>query len=84
MEKITAAIVVSAIVAESILPQHVVPAPHTEVNVNPPAPRREPAALDGRRLNDGIRMKFIAADDLVTLPHNGRHVSLTDIRTGDE
>jgi hypothetical protein len=80
MEKTTAAIVATAIVAESILPQHSVPPPHTEVNVNPPTPRRESAPLDGRRLAASATLGLIVAEDLVTLPHNGQHVSLKEIR----
>jgi hypothetical protein len=80
MEKTLAAIVATAIVLESILPQHAAPVPHTEINSGPLTPARDSASIDGRRLNDGIKLRLIQANDLVTLPHNGRHLSLKQIR----
>ena len=80
MEKTIAAIVATAIVVESILPQHHGPAPHTEIESGPPSSARASASIDGRRLNDGIKLTLIQANDLVTLPHNGRHLSLKEIQ----
>ena len=80
MAKSVAIIVVTAIVLESILPQHAAPAPHTEIDSGPLASTRDSASIDGRRLNDGIKLTLIQAHDLVTLPHNGRHLSLKEIR----
>jgi hypothetical protein len=80
MEKSIAAIVVTAMVLESILPQHAAPVPHTEIDSGPLSSARDSASIDGSRLNDGIKLTLIQADDLVTLPHNGRHLSLKEIR----
>jgi hypothetical protein len=80
MEKSIAAIVAAAIAAESILPRHGASLPHTEIDSGPLTFTRDSASIDGRLLNDGIKLTLIQANDLVTLPHNGQHVSLKAIR----
>jgi hypothetical protein len=80
MEKSIAAVVITAIVLESILPRHGVPMSHTEIDSGPLASTQDSASIDGSRLNDGIKLTLIQANDLVTLPHNGRHLSLKQIR----
>ena len=78
-KKITAAIVAVAVGLEAVLP-HLDGLPHTEVGAKPPDSGKDIPSMDGRRMNDGIRLTLIPLADLVTLPHNGRHLSLKEIR----
>jgi hypothetical protein len=85
MVKITAVVVASAIGVEAILPHHEA-LPHIELDAKPPSSGLDSASIGGggKRLNDGITMKLIPMNDLVTMPHTGRHLSLKEIRMESE
>jgi hypothetical protein len=68
-----------AITAEAVLPHHGASLPHTEIDLNPLSSGRDPAPIDGHRQNDSLKLTLIPMNDLVTLPHNGQHLSLKEI-----
>jgi hypothetical protein len=77
-KKITAAIVALAVGLEAIFPNQDA-LPHTEVDARPQESGKDIPSVDGRRMNDGIRLTLIPPADLLTVT-NGRHLSLKEIR----
>jgi hypothetical protein len=63
-KKITAAIVAVAVGLEAILP-HLDGLPHIEVDARPPESGKDIPSIDGRRLNDRVRLTLIPPADLV-------------------
>jgi hypothetical protein len=80
-KKITAALVAVAVGLETIFP-HQDALPHTEVDAKLPESGKNIPSVDGRRMNNGIRLTMIPPADLLTLP-NGRHLSLKEIRENE-
>ena len=75
----------AAIASEAILSHHETNAqPHTEANVAPLDAPRVAGAIGSRRLNDSITLKLIPMNDLLTMPHTGKHLSLKEIRLDAE
>jgi len=82
MQKLTATLVVATLTAEAVLPHHDAHTlPHTEVDAPMRTTREGNSITPGTRLNDGIKLSFIMPGDLVTMPHNGQHLSLKEIRS---